>query len=43
MPHFSAVEAIKVALMVLVILGTMRIFALQHPNSSAAQAYLLLY
>lgn len=43
MPHFSAVEAIKVSLMVLVVLGTVRIVTLSHPNNPMSQALLALY
>lgn len=43
MPHLSAMEAIKVSLIVLAVLGTARLFAMSHPDSAISQAYLLLY
>lgn len=43
MPHFSAVEGLKIVLYVFAILGTVRLFALAHPNNDFSQAVLLLY
>lgn len=43
MPHISAVETLKIVVTVLAVLGTLRILAMQHQNSSLAQAFLLLY
>lgn len=43
MPNFSAVEGLKIVLYVFAILGTVRLFALAHPNSTLSQALLTLY
>jgi hypothetical protein len=43
MPHFSAIEAVKIALVVLAVLGTGRLIALSYPDNPVSQAYLLLY
>lgn len=43
MPHFSAVEALKITLMVIAVLGTVRIVTLSHPNNPVSQALLTLY
>jgi hypothetical protein len=43
MPHVSAAEAVKVALMVLVVLGSIRLVALSYPDNKVAQGFLLLY
>ena len=43
MPHFSAVEGVKIVLFVIAILGTTRIVALSHPDNPVAQAWLNLY
>jgi hypothetical protein len=43
MPHFSAVESLKIAITVLVILGTFRLIALSYPDNKIAQGFLLLY
>lgn len=42
-PHFSAVEAVKIALTVLAVLGAGRIVALSHPDNAVAKAYLVVY
>lgn len=43
MPHFSALEGLKIALFVLVILGTARLVAMSHPDNPVSQALLILY
>lgn len=43
MPHFSAIEGVKISLFVLAVLGTVRIVTLSHPNNPISQALLNLY
>jgi hypothetical protein len=43
MPHFSAVEGVKISLFVLAVLGTLRIVTMSHPNNAVSQAFLNLY
>lgn len=43
MPHFSAMEALKIVLVVLVVLGAGRFLAMAHPDNTIAQAFLTLY
>ena len=43
MPHFCAVEGVKISLFVLAVLGTLRIVTMSHPNNPVSQAFLNLY
>lgn len=43
MPHISAVEAVKITLVVFAILGTVRLVTLSYPDNPVSQAFLLLY
>lgn len=43
MPHVSAAEGLKITLFVFATLGAARLWALGHPDSTLAQAFLLLY
>lgn len=43
MPHFSAVEAVKISLTVLAVLGAVRLLALSYPDNVVSRAYLTVY
>lgn len=43
MPPVSALDAVKTALIVFSVLGTLRLLALSYPNKPLAQAFLMIY